>query len=102
MQKKGLNHESAEYLPVGMLVFLDKVWQSRVDGEKEGWKSVRRRAQPCSALIPAVSPEGPAAPFMFEGSLDEAIFAVYAEKSQIPPLPRGSICRGDPASPQSG
>jgi transposase len=43
------------------------------------------------ARISALSLEGPLAPFMFEGSLNDAIFTECAEKFLMPSLPRGSV-----------
>jgi transposase len=51
-----------------------------------------------ATLIPAVSLEGPLAPFMFEGSLNGAIFAAYAEKFLLPSQPRGSVLAMDSLS----
>jgi transposase len=46
-------------------------------------------------LVSAVSLEGPLTPFMFEGALNGAIFADYAEKFLIPSLPGGSVLAMD-------
>jgi transposase len=62
---------------------------------KEHVPDARRHA---AALISAVSLEGPLAPFMFEGSLNGAIFSGYAEKFLIPSLPRGSVLAMDSLS----
>jgi transposase len=62
-----------------------------------GWGKGRVKEQAPDArrhsatLISTVSLKGPLAPFMFEGSLNGAIIAGYAEKFLMPSLPRWSV-----------
>ncbi|MDR2519499.1 MAG: transposase, partial [Eubacteriaceae bacterium] len=79
------------------MVFLDETGINKCMAKPYGWGKGRVKEHApdarrhSAALIPAVSLEGPVAPFMFEGSLNGAIFAGCAEKYLIPSLPRGSV-----------
>jgi transposase len=86
-----------KFIPAAKIAFLDETGINTGMAKPYGWGKGRAKEHAPDArrhtakFIPAVSLEGPVAPFMFEGALNGAIFAQYAEKFLMPSLPRGSV-----------
>jgi transposase len=93
-----------KFLPASKIAFLDETGINTGMAKPYGWGKGRVKEHApdarrhSMALVSAVSLEGPLAPFMFDGSLNGAIFSDYAEKFLMPSLPRGSVLAMDSLS----